>query len=74
VERLQNRLFAAGAAPSEPQASVPPRALEIRDFVLLREKTSLRMVETGEIYLQGMAKPLLLSRIELRRLRSTCAL
>ena len=30
--------------------------------------------ESGEIYLQGMAKPLLLSRIELRRLRSTCVL
>ena len=30
--------------------------------------------ESGEIYLQGMAKPLLLSRIELHRLRSTCAL
>jgi two-component system LytT family response regulator len=30
--------------------------------------------ESGEISLQGMAKPLLLSRIELRRLRSTCAL
>jgi two-component system LytT family response regulator len=140
VERLQNRLFTAPEAPKvEPQASVPPRALDMRDFVLLREKTSLRMVEAGEIcaveaeadythifladgykaflrkrmsqweeelpappffkisrrlllntqrikqivandresaeiHLRGMAKPLPLSRIELRRLRSACAL
>jgi two-component system LytT family response regulator len=139
VERLKNRLFAAGAAPSEPQASVPPRALKMRDFVLLREKTSLRIVEAGEIcaveaeadythifladghkaflrkrmsqweeelpappffkisrrlllnterikqiaandrenaeiHLRGMANPLPLSRIELRRLRSACVL
>jgi two-component system LytT family response regulator len=136
VQRLQNRLFTAPEAPEvEPQASMPPRALEMRDFVLLREKTSLRMVEAGEIcaveaeadythifladgykaflrkrmsqweeelpappffkisrrlllntqrikqivandresaeiHLRGMAKPLPLSRIELRRLRS----
>jgi two-component system LytT family response regulator len=30
--------------------------------------------ERGEIHFRGMAKPLLLSRIELRRLRSTCVL
>jgi DNA-binding LytR/AlgR family response regulator len=30
--------------------------------------------ESAEIHLQGMEKPLLLSRIELRRLRSTCVL
>ena len=50
VERLQNRLLATGAAPKdEPQASAPSRPLEMRDLVLLREKTSLRMVEVGEI-------------------------
>jgi two-component system LytT family response regulator len=118
---------------------MPPRALDMRDFVLLREKTSLRMVEAGEIcaveaeadythifladgykaflrkrmsqweeelpappffkisrrlllntqrikqivandresaeiHLRGIAKPLPLSRIELRRLRSACTL
>ena len=140
VARLQNLFLATGAAPKdEADASAPPRPLEMRDLVLLREKTSLRMVEageicaveaeadythiyladggkaflrkrmsqweeelpappffkisrglllntrrikeivahdreSGEIYLQGMAKPLLLSRIELRRLRSTCLL
>ena len=137
VERLQNRLLATGSAPKdEPQASAPSRPLEMRDFVLLREKTSFRMVEageicsveaeadythiflagggkaflrkrmsqwevelptppffkisrrlllnterikkivaldreSGEIFLQGIEKPLLLSRIELRRLRFT---
>ena len=140
VERLQNRLRATGVAPKdEAESSTPARPLEMRDFVLLREKPSLRMVEVGEIcaveaeadythifladghkaflrkrmsqweeelpappffkisrrlllntgrikqivandrenaeiYLQGMAKPLLLSRIELRRLRSACVL
>ena len=140
LERLQKRfLSTADAIKDEAAASVPSQALEMRDLVLLREKTSLRMVEvgeicaveaeadythifladggkaflrkrmsqweeelpappffkmsrrlllntgrikeivardreSGEIYLQGMAKPLLLSRIELRRLRSTCAL
>ena len=140
VERLQKRfLSTADAIKDEAAASVPSQALEMRDFVLLREKPSLRMVEvgeicaveaeadythifladghkaflrkrmsqweeelpappffkmsrrlllnterikqivahdreSGEIYLQGMAKPLLLSRIELHRLRSTCAL
>jgi two-component system LytT family response regulator len=140
VERLQKRfLSTADAIKDEAVASAPSQALEMRDFVLLREKPSLRMVEvgeicaveaeadythifladggkaflrkrmsqweeelpappffkmsrrlllntgrikeivahdreSGEIYLQGMAKPLLLSRIELRRLRSTCVL
>jgi two-component system LytT family response regulator len=138
VQRLQNRLFTAADAPkSEPQASVPPRALEMRDLVLLREKAFFRIVEAGEIcaveaeadythifladgykaflrkrmsqweeelpappffkisrrlllntqrikqivandresaeiHLRGMEKPLPLSRIELRRLRSAC--
>jgi two-component system LytT family response regulator len=138
VARLQNLFLATGAAPKEEaDASTPPRPLEMRDLVLLREKTSLRMEEageicaveaeadythifladenkaflrkrmnqweeelptppfcktsrrlllntqrirqivandreSGEIYLQGMAKPLLLSRIELRRLRAAC--
>jgi two-component system LytT family response regulator len=138
VQRLQNRLFTAAEAPkSELQASVPPRALEMRDLVLLREKTFFRIVEAGEIcaveaeadythifladgykaflrkrmsqweeelpappffkisrrlllntqrikqivandresaeiHLRGMEKPLPLSRIELRRLRSAC--
>ena len=50
VQRLQNRLFTAAEAPkSELQASVPPRALEMRDLVLLREKTFFRIVEAGEI-------------------------
>ena len=136
VERLQNRLLATGVTPkNEAESSTPARPLELRDFVLLREKTSFRMVEageicaveaeadythifladghkaflrkrmsqweeelpappffkisrrlllnierikqivandreSGEIYLQGMAKPLPLSRIELRRLRT----
>jgi len=136
VERLQNRLLATGVTPKdEAESSTPARPLELRDFVLLREKTSFRMVEageicaveaeadythifladghkaflrkrmsqweeelpappffkisrrlllnierikqivandreSGEIYLQGMAKPLPLSRIELRRLRT----
>lgn len=136
IERLQNRLSAAVAAPrDESESSTPARQLEIRDFVLLRDRTSLRMVEAGEIcaveadadythtfladggkaflrkrmsqweaelpappflkisrrlllntqrikqivandrenaeiHLRGMAKPLLLSRIELRRLRT----
>jgi len=140
VERLQNRLLATGLAPKdEPQASTPSHALEMRDLVLLREKTSLRMVEAGEIcsveaeadytrifladggkaflrkrmsqweeelptppffkisrrlllnterikqilasdresaeiHFHGMAKPFLLSRIELRRLRNACQL
>ena len=140
VERLQKRfLSTADAIKDEAVASTPSQALEMRDFVLLREKPSLRMVEvgeicaveaeadythifladggkaflrkrmsqweeelpappffkmsrrlllntgrikeivahdreSGEIYLQGMVKPLLLSRIELRRLRSTCVL
>ena len=137
VERLQNRLLATGVTPKdEAESSTPARPLEMRDFVLLREKTSFRMVETGEIcaveaeadythiyladghkaflrkrmsqweeelpappffkisrrlllntqrikqivandrenaeiHLRGMTKPLPLSRIELRRLRST---
>ncbi len=136
VERLQNCLLATGVAPKdEAESSTPTRPLEMRDFVLLREKTSFRMMETGEIcaveaeadythifladghkaflrkrmsqweeelpappffkisrrlllntqrikqivandrenaeiYLQGMTKPLPLSRIELRRLRT----
>ena len=140
VQRLQNRLFIAAEAPkSELQASVPPRALEMRDLVLLREKAFFRIVEAGEIcaveaeadythifladgykaflrkrmsqweeelpappffkisrrlllntqrikqivandresaeiHLRGMEKPLPLSRIELRRLRSACTL
>lgn len=140
VERLQNRLLATGVAPKdEAESSTPARPLEMRDFVLLREKTSLRMVEAGEIcaveaeadythifladghkaflrkrmsqweeelpappffkisrrlllntqrikqivandrenaeiHLRGMTKPLPLSRIELRRLRTACQL
>lgn len=140
VERLQNRLRATGVAPKdEAESSTPARPLEMRDFVLLREKPSLRMVEAGEIcaveaeadythifladghkaflrkrmsqweeelpappffkisrrlllntqrikqivandrenaeiHLRGMTKPLPLSRIELRRLRSACVL
>ena len=140
VERLQNRLLATGVTPKdEAESSTPARPLEMRDFVLLREKTSFRMVETGEIcaveaeadythiyladghkaflrkrmsqweeelpappffkisrrlllntqrikqivandrenaeiHLRGMTKPLPLSRIELRRLRSACVL
>jgi len=136
VERLQNCLLATGvASKDEAESSMPTRPLEMRDFVLLREKTSFRMMETGEIcaveaeadythifladghkaflrkrmsqweeelpappffkisrrlllntqrikqivandrenaeiYLQGMTKPLPLSRIELRRLRT----
>jgi len=138
VARLQNLFLASGAAPKdEADASAPPRPLEMRDLVLLREKTSLRMVEAGEIcaveadadythifladgnkaflrkrmsqweeelptppfcktsrrlllntqrimkivandresaevHLQGIEKPLLISRIELRRLRAAC--
>lgn len=138
VARLQNLFLASGAAPKdEADASAPPRPLEMRDLVLLREKTSLRMVEAGEIcaveadadythifladgnkaflrkrlsqweeelptppfcktsrrlllntqrimkivandresaevHLQGIEKPFLLSRIELRRLRAAC--
>ena len=50
VERLQNRLRATGVAPKdEAESSTPTRPLEMRDFVLLREKTSFRMMETGEI-------------------------
>jgi two-component system LytT family response regulator len=50
VERLQNRLLATGMTPKdEAESSTPARPLEMRDFVLLREKTSLRMVEAGEI-------------------------
>ena len=50
VERLQNRFLATGMAPKdEAESSTPARPLEMRDFVLLREKTSLRMVEAGEI-------------------------
>lgn len=50
VERLQKRLLATGVAPKdEAESSTPSRPLEMRDFVLLREKTSLRMVEAGEI-------------------------
>ncbi|MCX6965033.1 MAG: LytTR family DNA-binding domain-containing protein [Verrucomicrobia bacterium] len=138
IKRLQNLLLATGGAPKdESDASAPPRPLEMRDLVLLREKTSLRMVEAGEIcaveaeadythifladghkaflrkrmsqweeelptppfcktsrrlllntqrimkivandresaevHLQGIEKPFLLSRIELRRLRAAC--
>jgi two-component system LytT family response regulator len=137
VERLQNFLSEDVAAPmDESESSKPTRPLEIRDFVLLRNRNSLRMVEageicaveanadythtflvdggkaflrkrmtqweaelpappflkisrrlllnterikkvvtldreSGEIFLQGMEKPLLLSRIELRRLLCT---
>ena len=140
VERLQNCLLTTGVTPKdEAESSTPARPLELRDFVLLREKTSLRMVEAGEIcaveaeadythifladghkaflrkrmsqweeelpappffkisrrlllntgrikqivandrenaeiHLRGMTKPLPLSRIELRRLRSACVL
>jgi two-component system LytT family response regulator len=140
IKRLQNLFLATGAAPKdEADASAPPRPLEMRDLVLLREKTSLRMVEAGEIcaveadadythifladgnkaflrkrmsqweeelptppfcktsrrlllntqrimkimandresaevHLQGIEKPFLLSRIELRRLRAACVL
>ena len=140
VARLQNLFLATGGAPKdEADASAPPRPLEMRDLVLLREKTSLRMVEAGEIcaveaeadythifladgnkaflrkrmnqweeemptppfcktsrrlllntqrimkivandresaevHLQGIEKPFLLSRIELRRLRTACQL
>ena len=50
VARLQNLFLATGGAPKdEADASAPPRPLEMRDLVLLREKTSLRMVEAGEI-------------------------
>jgi len=138
IKRLQNLFLATGADPKdEADASAPPRPLEMRDLVLLREKTSLRMVEAGEIcaveaeadythifladgnkallrkrmnqweeelptppfcktsrrlllntqrimkivandresaevHLQGIEKPFLLSRIELRRLRAAC--
>jgi two-component system LytT family response regulator len=140
VERLQKRfLSTAQATMNELEPSAPARPLEMRDFVLLREKTSLRMVEAGEIcaveaeadytriyladggkaflrkrmgqweeelpsppffkisrrlllniqrireivmcesksgevHFRGMEKPLLLSRIEVSRLRSTCVL
>jgi two-component system LytT family response regulator len=135
LERLHNRfLSTAQDTKRELEPSAPARQLEMRDFILLREKTSLRMVEAGEIcaveadtdytriflangsktfmrkcmsqweeelpsppffkmsrrlllntqcikeivardresaeiHFQGMQKPLLLSRIELRRLR-----
>ena len=50
VERLQNCLLTTGVTPKdEAESSTPARPLEMRDFVLLREKTSLRMVEAGEI-------------------------
>ena len=50
VERLQNCLLTTGVTPKdEAESSTPARPLELRDFVLLREKTSLRMVEAGEI-------------------------
>ena len=50
VERLQNCLLTTGVTPKdEAEFSTPARPLELRDFVLLREKTSLRMVEAGEI-------------------------
>ena len=50
VERLQNCLLTTGVTPKdEAESSTPARPLELRDFVVLREKTSLRMVEAGEI-------------------------
>ena len=50
VQRLQNRLLStAQATKSELEPTAPTRPLELCDFVLLREKTSLRMVEAGEI-------------------------
>ena len=50
VERLQQRFLSTGVTPKdEAEFSTPARPLELRDFVLLREKTSLRMVEAGEI-------------------------
>ena len=50
VERLQQRFLSTGVTPKdEAESSTPARPLELRDFVLLREKTSLRMVEAGEI-------------------------
>ena len=50
IERLQNRLLSPKqSTTSELKPSAPPRPLEIRDLVLLREKASLRMVEAGEI-------------------------
>jgi two-component system LytT family response regulator len=140
VERLQNRFRStAQATKSDSKPNAPARPLEMRDLVLLREKTSLRIVEAGEIcaveadanytrifladghnvfmrkcmgqweeelpsppffkisrrlllntprvkeivmhdrkcgdvHFHGAATPLLLSRIEVNRLRSTCAL
>jgi two-component system LytT family response regulator len=50
VERLQNRFCStAQATKSESEPNAPARPLEMRDLVLLREKTSLRIVEAGEI-------------------------
>ena len=50
LERLQKRfLSTADAIKDEAESSTPTRPLEMRDFVLLREKTSFRMMETGEI-------------------------
>ena len=140
VERLQNRFRStAQATKSDSEPNAPARPLEMRDLVLLREKTSLRIVEAGEIcaveadanytrifladghnvfmrkcmgqweeelpsppffkisrrlllntprvkeivmherkcgdvHFHGAATPLLLSRIEVNRLRSTCVL
>jgi two-component system LytT family response regulator len=50
LERLHNRfLSTAQDTKRELEPSAPARQLEMRDFILLREKTSLRMVEAGEI-------------------------
>jgi two-component system LytT family response regulator len=50
IDRLQSRLAdASTTAQSEAAESAATRPLELRDLVLLREKTSMRMVEAGEI-------------------------
>ena len=50
IDRLQRRPLHAGAPlPEEAAQGAPAGPLELRDLVLLREKTSMRMVEAGEI-------------------------
>ena len=50
IDRLQRRPLHAGAAlPEEAAQGAAAGPLELRDLVLLREKTSMRMVEAGEI-------------------------
>jgi two-component system LytT family response regulator len=61
----------------EKELPAPPFIKISRSLLLNTERIKEFVMhdrERGEIHFRGMAKPLLLSRIELRRLRSTCVL